>query len=158
MTDFHEGDLIEAVKGKAKIGGVVSNWSGGGLGIEDTGWSIEALVTHGYTVAVIERAKPALPTTPGAYKYDGGWCSVAVLNDVGEWRDVYGNRLTVTHLDAPRLTPLAPVAETAKKVLDALVDVSLRITGTVDSPYRSIYDDNWDAIAAEFGVTGGLGE
>jgi hypothetical protein len=147
MSDYNEGDLVEAVKGKSSIRGLlVKTFSG--LSLQDVGWSVEGLRGDDWTVTVIERAKPALPTEPGAYKYDGGWCHVAVLNDVGEWRDVYGNRLTVTHLDASSLTRLKPVAETAKKVLDR---VEQYLMGAV--PLAALND-----LRREFGVTGELGE
>ena len=123
MTEYNEGDLVEAVKGTTVIRGPLVNSFGLGrslclklnLGIETDIIRFEA---NGYTITVIEKAAPVvvLPTEHGAYKDNQG--DLWQLNDYG-WK-----LLTSDPPDEFKpenyvpLTRLEPVSETAKKVLD----------------------------------------
>lgn len=142
MSDYNEGDLVEAVKGEDhRIGRVTVP----GAHQRMQGYCLHRYEEDGWTLTVIERAKPVLPTEPGAYAYDG-WSSVAVRNDIGQWRDDSGNPLTLRNQDAGKLTRLEPVAETVKKVLDALGDyLDGQLTGRTKKDIIS-------ALSAEFGV------
>jgi len=148
MTEYNEGDLVEAVKGETVIRGLLVNICGLGrslclkltLGIETDLIHLEA---NGFTITVIEKAAPVvvLPTEPGAYGY-AGWSDILILNNLGEWHNQWASRIDVTALEGSGLTRLAPVSETAKKVLDRVRKV------------WPLYNDrDLDVLAAEFGVT-----
>lgn len=114
MTEFSEGDLIEATKGDTVIRGRVSST---GVLVE-TGRSLQGLREQGFTLTPIEKAAPALPTEPGFYLDGQG--DVWRLTTSGNWScptapSEDGHAKTY----AP-FTRLEPVADTAKKVLDAV--------------------------------------
>lgn len=65
MSEFREGDLIEARKGDTVIRGVLD----ADLRLEEAGWGIPSFDRWHWTVETIEKAEPALPelpTKPGA--------------------------------------------------------------------------------------------
>jgi hypothetical protein len=161
MSDYNEGDLVEAVDGDAMIRGRVT---GEGmirirhlvpnLGIRHVYFPVTELAQT-FAVTVIERARPALPTEPGAY--ESSLFPVALDNDPylltsAGWT-IQGDDIDLDHMS--RLTPLTrlePVPVTAKKVLDALGEyLDGQLTGRTKN-------DIIGYLAAEFGVTGELGE
>ena len=132
MTEYNEGDLVEAVKGETVIRGPLVNICGLGrslclkltLGIETDLIHLEA---NGFTITVIEKAAPVvvLPTKPGAYMSNRG--SLWVLDDNHHWLDFSAWSGNVNNVAAANpayhpFTRLEPVSETAKKVLRALGD------------------------------------
>ena len=149
MSDYAEGDFVEAVKGRTRISGVLST-DFSGLRIADAGWSIESLKYEGFTVTVIERAKPALPDVPGTViSWKAAYFTgLAVLEKANQW--LYNgvnlnNAAMLQEIEGNAFTRLAPVPETAKKVLDAVVDRTVMHCDGCNGHLRS--------IAAEFGVT-----
>ena len=125
MTEYNEGDLVEAVKGETVIRGLLVNICGLGrslclkltLGIETDLIHLEA---NGFTITTIEKAEPVvvLPTELGVYEDHEG--DLWQLN-VNGWK-----LLTSDPPDAFKpenyapFALLAPVSETAKKVLDRM--------------------------------------
>ena len=161
MTEYNEGDLVEAVKGNTVIRGPLVNIGVLGrslclkltLGLETDIIHLEA---NGYTITVIEKALPkvVLPTQPGIYQDAGGrlWMRGEDRTDISPqpfWWELDGG-LTGIPVDLP-LTPLEPASETAKKVLKALDDFAEDF-GVATSANRRIYNDGWNAVAIEFGV------
>ena len=136
MNEYNEGDLVEAVKGESVVRGRIHQGGEyrGNRGyryLGDSGALDEVYLKGGWTVTVIEKAAPVvvLPTEPGYYRVGGNNArvggTVQLLVD-GEWwwvgnsykpRPHQISAAEVGRSHAP-LTPLAPVAETAKKVLD----------------------------------------
>lgn len=166
MSEFREGDLVEAVKGERRVVDRVKFSSGSlifprGLYIGDPQLlgpsSIYSFLNAGFTVTVIERAKSALPTEPGVYAPLGK----APLHDVrifqlcnnGAWfeGDVrVGEAELQAFDDEVRLTRLEPVPVTARRVLDAVEEAMDRC----DWPLS--IDDSEAVLAevkAQFGVT-----
>ena len=112
--DYSEGDLIEAVKGETVIRGRLD------FKLElELSLALRSDVLHlkanGYTVRTIEKAAPlvVLPTEYGYYlDYEG---------HIWELSNLWFKRLfddEDSAEDYAPFTPLAPVSETAKKVLD----------------------------------------
>lgn len=149
MTEYNEGDLIEATKGEELIRG-----RAGGRGvIGQSGRTVWGVEDEGWTVTVIEKAAPPLPTEPGtiirwhndAYlpqiaqldAKDGsmGWYTQADSTS-GRW--VTNSELTGL-IDCSPLTRLEPVEVTAEKIA------------------LSLDDDGWNeparAVRANFGAT-----
>ena len=145
MTEYNEGDLVEGVKGESVIRGRLDNI--GNLIIDGLDWRVASLIRNGFTIRVVEEAAAVvvLPTEPGIYQDNGGdpW----ELTDFG-W--VFGDQVMSPDKFAP-FTRLEPVSETAKKVLTALNDFAHPVTSQT-FPGRVIYNDGWDAVAAEFGL------
>ena len=122
MTEYTAGDLVEAVKGESLVRGRLVE-SLGILGLGADGGTIHWYEYRGYTITVIEKATPVvvLPTEPGLYQDCEGdpWR----LGRLG-WK-----LLTSDPPDAFKpeehvpFTRLAPVSETAKKVLDRVAKV-----------------------------------
>ena len=128
MTEYNEGDLVEAIKGNTAIRGPLVNIGGLGrslclkltLGLETDIIHLEA---NGYKITVIEQAPPkvVLPTEPRIYQDAGKrlWMRGEDRTDISPqpfWWEV-DSGLTGIPTDLP-LTPLEPASETAKKVLD----------------------------------------
>lgn len=68
MSEYNEGDLIEAVKGEDIVRGRLQrDTCAGDLYVH--GWCIEPLLRDGFTITIIERAKDGviLPIVPGLY-------------------------------------------------------------------------------------------
>ena len=144
MSDYAEGDFVEAVRGRTRISGVLVTYYAS-LMIKDAGWSIGELMADGFTVTTIERAKPALPTEPGWYLAGEGTAVYLASDGYRTTPESFG----VTGVDMNRYVPLTrlePVPETAKKVLDAVAARTVM--------HCSGCTDHLLAIAAEFGVTG----
>ena len=120
MTEYNEGDTIEATKGDVYLRGKLSKSVLGSLGILAAGWTIQGLTADGFTITVIEKATPkvVLPNEPGVYKDREG--DIWVLDLHGEWMcptSPYDNHRALEY--AP-FTRLEPVPVTAKKVLAAV--------------------------------------
>lgn len=154
MSDFNEGDLVEAVKDseshKARL--TVADWNGRlGIAFVDSWYSLDTLTMRGFTVSVIEKAAPKLPTEPGWYESaryptsEGVW-SPYNLDPDGEW---YSGTDHLSRRELSTLVPftrLEPVPVTAKRVLERVSEV-LKRGGIVSLP------NEFGKLAAEFGVT-----
>jgi len=132
MSEYNEGDLIEAVKGDTVIRGRLRGSGIAGfrdLWVGDYTRLVSILPGAGYALTVIEKAKPKLPEEPGVYVDKDGdpW---KLPDESGTLRPEY----------AP-YTRVEPVAETAKKVLD-------RVSEILPGPFPN----EFVTLAAEFGV------
>ena len=111
MSEYQEGDLIEAVKGESVVRGRLHQgtqpYSKQYRYVGDFA-DVDYYIRQGFTVTVLEKAAPPLPTEPGHYLDKDGhhW----ELPSVGEL-DPYW---------AP-YTRLEPVPVTVQKVIDYLV-------------------------------------
>lgn len=127
MTEYNEGDLLEAVKGERVVRDRVKKDSEGDLHIDGVGWLTNSWVPSetvgdlGYVLTVIEKAAPKnlLPTEPGYYVSATG--GIWELDRRGNFNWLEGNRANPINANnyAP-FTRLEAVAVTAKKVLDAI--------------------------------------
>ena len=150
MQEFHEGDLVEAVRGETVIRGRASHPQRGreALGISFVGiawYYLDWLADHGFTLTVIEKAAPPLPTEKGWYlantgeavylAADGYWTAPASFGVTGEDMGKY----------AP-FTRLEPVPATAKRVVDWIDEWE-------DSRDSWNRQDMVKEAYAEFGVT-----
>ena len=146
---FSEGDLVEATKGDRRVIDRVVVYksqvftSGPYLGAPSlfTPSSIQSLKSAGYTLTLIEKATPPLPTEPGIYRSRTG--AIWII-DSGKPLRWVGDRgyPCIPHFFAP-FDRLEPVAETAKKVLDR-----------VDAEWQlSSYLVARNTVAKEFGAT-----
>ena len=125
MTEYNEGDLIEASKGEDIVRGRLQrDTCAGDLYVH--GWCIQPLQRDGFTITVIETAPPkvVLPTEPGFYVTAYNDPDVFELTKAGSW--FYGSKKIpvdrVIHDGGNYLRRLEPVGETAKKVLDRVLD------------------------------------
>jgi len=123
MSEYNEGDLVEAVKGERLVRGRVYLPAGpfGAEAIEGGG-TLRWYESEGFTLTVIEKAAPkvVLPSEPGHYIDHESDLWTVTTNGRGdpEWHHL-GNFVPLDQL--PRYAPftkLEPVSETAKKVLD----------------------------------------
>lgn len=133
MTEYNEGDLVEAVKGDTVIRGRLAPESFGcGFGIVGMGWPLNSLERVGFTLTVIEKAAPknVLPTEAGVYADREG--DFLIVYEDG---DVQSVEVAKGHQSAKRMpiavdsdfapyTRLEPVPVTVKKVLDALWELN----------------------------------
>ena len=142
MTEYTAGDLVEAVKGETVTRGRLKA-DGDYLWVGDSGRTPENLESYGFTLRIVEKAAAVvvLPVEWGIYEDCEG----------SPWQlDHRGWVLLTT--DPPGyepenyvpFTPLAPVSQTAKKVLERV-----RIILHLGRPFvmRSL-----DDIGEEFGV------
>ena len=132
-TTFSVGDLVEAVKGERRIRDRVVCTTDNFLFIHgpylgtpsiSSPSSIAFYVQGGYTLTLIEKATPPLPTEPGVYEASDfpiaeGFVPYGLDAD-GRWFEFSegGHRYLESMSEAVTLTRLEPVAVTAKKVLD----------------------------------------
>ena len=147
MTEYNEGDLVEAVKGNTAIRGPLVNIWGLGrslclklsLGLLT---DIIYLEANGYKITVIEKAPPkvVLPTEPGVYadRANDTW----VLNGRLQWMCPESPGDNDNAAAYAPFTPLKPVSETAKKVLEYLED----------SAVIDVRDSRCAGVRARFGV------
>lgn len=164
MTEYNEGDLVEAVKGDTVIRGrLVVLYGVGSNPVIDITLPIKTDVVHlkanGYKVTVIEKAAPkvVLPSEPGHYldKDSDVWALTTNGHGDPEWHLLGGFvRLEKVVGYAP-FTKLEPVSETAKKVLDAVrhnaeKSRSHEFNG---KPVYDITEVDLEGIGEEFGVT-----
>jgi hypothetical protein len=145
---YHEGDLVEAVKGESVVRGRVElspeykhpTLALPALGAMSTPY-LSGYVDHGYTITVIEKAKPPLPTEPGWYV--DGQNDAWLLNNSGYWY------CAASPGDDPAqyapFTKLEPVAETARRVV-----AKVRSVYFTDDP---TFWGNLDAVEEHFGAT-----
>lgn len=128
MSKFSVGDYVEATKGRDGVKGVV-RLSGQVLVVGASCRSVDGLEAQGWTVTVLEKAAPPVPTEPGYYFDKDG--------------DMWNERNdTVIGLD-PRYAPytrLEPVPVTVQKVIDKLADGGIiRRGGEVARAIREIF-------------------
>lgn len=147
---YNEGDLVEAVKGRTVLRApLVKSEHTGALHMgQITGLVTVGELTHyGYTVTVIEKAKPpvVLPTEVGCYESADFPLATGHepyrLSLAGEW---WLGSTTVTErymADRLPLIRLAPVAEVLEKV-------RVRYDNFSES-----FNDNVASVAASYGVT-----
>lgn len=127
IDQIREGDLVEAVKGedvirgRARLAGEDYMWWIGASG--RSAGNLEAL---GFTLTVVEKAAPPLPTEPGLY----------VDKDGDPWRFLGGRPL---NREWAPYTRLEPVPETVKRVADYLRGYGRRLAA--------------DDVEEHFGVT-----
>ena len=151
MTEFSEGDLIEATKGDTVVRGRLQQAPGNGLRplftvTHPVRFSLLHLEANGYTVTLIEKAAQALPTEPGVYfpaSVSLTGARIVKLRPNGEWVEATSGAAiepgTVEEWARDGiLTRLEPVPETAKKVLDFVLG------------QNRYADDFWERIE-EFG-------
>jgi hypothetical protein len=123
MSDYNEGDLIEAVKDKARVTDVATRSNlGGGLYLPIMRGAIylDTLERGGWTLTVLEKAAPPLPTEPGWYldKYDDIW-GVSAEGRFGYRGRTWAQPGEDVTAYAP-FTRLEPVPVTVQKVIDYL--------------------------------------
>lgn len=147
MTEYNEGDLVRVERGEVVIqdrlaASALSSPRGRlYLPASPKTHYIDVLEAEGYTVSVVERATPPLPTDDGFYIDRRGLCWS--IENTGDWR--FGGT-TFNPEEVARYAPfirLEPVPVTAKRVLDAL---RTRI-GSLGLAY------DYELVAIEFGVT-----
>ena len=147
MTDFSEGDLIEATKGESVLRGRLVWTEQPGLIISKTDWGVTSLEIDGWTLTVIERATPPLPTAKGWYMDGRGVLWDLRHNSHGdpEWYcddDFVG----LPHVEQyGPFVQWAPVADTAKKVLDRFEEV-------FNASFIQL-PDALESVRTEFGAT-----
>ncbi|WP_193510445.1 hypothetical protein [Cryobacterium sp. BB736] len=153
-TEFREGDLVEAVNGDTVIRGRLARDNfANDLGIRAASYNLRPLARDGFTITVIERAMPELPTDHGVYQAANGTTWTLFRN--GDWFDNGDGSIAVqwsahefadTHGVLP-FVRLEPVSVTAKKVLDALGEyLDGQLTGRTKN-------DIIGHLRDEFGVT-----
>ena len=70
MSDYKQGDFMEARKGRTTIRGPVNYAQyGGGLAIDDSGWSLGGLNREHWILEIVEEpvSPVVLPIVPGLY-------------------------------------------------------------------------------------------
>lgn len=154
MTEYNEGDLVEAVKGERRVVDRIRKDEEGDLYIHGVGHlsncflgaGMNPAVNAGYTLTVIERATPPLPTASGLYLHRNG-IDVLYLGLDGSWTSgtEYGVDPARVAREAAPLVLLEPVPVTAKRVLG-------RVQEEFDGSDRRTLDDDLAAVATEFGV------
>jgi hypothetical protein len=145
---FAEGDLVEAVKGEQVIRNRVNksrSYDELFVVVGDSPTSLSHLTENlGFTLTLVEKATPPLPTEPGWYTDQEGdiWRvdSFARLWCIGSEED------DEDPSDYAPFTRLEPVAETAKKVLDRVLEEYKTL------PLKFV-SDVLPIVAKEFGVT-----
>ena len=145
MSEYNEGDLIEATKDetviRGRLCGLFGEWLGGSLR------TVNGLTKDGYALTLIEKATSPLPTAEGVYRSRTGalWTiePPAPLKWVGDNPQFSLNN---PHNYAP-FTRLEPVADTAKKVLDRVLEAYQN-----EHP-RLFISDVLPLVSKEFGVT-----
>ena len=147
MQEFHEGDLVEAVKGETVIRGRAIPHITGKLAPGECTAALSWYEANGFKVTVVEKAAAPLPTEPGWYETRNGgvlYLAKESADYAQRWLDALGEFILPTEVEsfAP-LARLEPVPVTAKRVLDAIRG---RI-GSIDSAH------DFQAVAARFGVT-----
>lgn len=116
----------------------------------------------GWTVFVQAKPTPTLPTEDGWYSVDREghpYCRLLRLK-AGVWTEAFTDgiyaprRLAELAVAKGRLTPLAPVTDTAKKVLERIrANMTMLLDGSRPDGRFQITTEQLDRIAAEFGVT-----
>jgi hypothetical protein len=171
LDDIIVGDLVKLTKGDEIVQGRVKRDSRGLLfvqhvytadatDLEGRGPRIEAYVTrYGWTLEVVERGKPPLPTAPGLYESEKFPLSqdyaAYLLTTRGSWFEVMRGGLLIDadiaakagHLGA--LTPLVPKPAAPTVVVDKDDDKwTLAVDGTwvMDDDAASLADGNGETL------------
>ena len=151
MSDFNEGDLVEAVKGETSIRGQLWRDSAGFLMVGASVWAVEDLIHEEWGITVAKKATPPLPDDPGAViswvtKFYTG---LAVLEKTDQWcyNGVTLNGAALRQeIGEASIVPLESVPVTAKRVLDRLANF------WEFGPPKN-FQEEFAQIATEFGVT-----
>ena len=150
VNDFSEGDLIEAsrveVASSTTMRGIVKSNETFGLTLGAQGYepAIEWLEGHGFTLTLLEKATPVLPTEWGYYSDNEG--DIWRLNTSGDWVCIESPHIDDNPSAFVPFIRLEPVAETAKKVLDRVLEEYRN-----EHPLRFV-SDILPLVAKEFGV------
>lgn len=127
MSEYNEGDLIEAVKGETAIRGRIRPEPRGRyFWVGDSGRTTDSFTDAHFTLTVIEKAAPKLPTESGFYRVSGSNAAhggTVRRTDDGRWWWIGNDFATLpseqtaeeTAVMMP-LTRLEPVPETADKI------------------------------------------
>ena len=160
---FVEGDLVEAVKGESVVRGRLNRGTYPTtkeyLYIGDSAAVKEVYIHDGWTVTVIEKATPPLPTEPGAVI---SWetpffTGLAVREKDNQWLHDGCTRSDAGMLDTLKGLPfniLEPREVTAKRVLERVKAASISQPGNPTSAWWLSLDSTDIArIATDFGVS-----
>ena len=151
MSEYNEGDLVEAVKGDTVIRGRLDHRAELTLTTALTS-DMRHLKATGYVVTVIERATPPLPSEAGIYVDRDG--DTWLHTNTGGWSfltDGY-HRVRIVDIDAAENAPftrLEPAPVTAKRISDWLWEHRNDIKGTDSDEWRALCYD----LEKTFGVT-----
>ena len=155
MTIYNQGDLVEAICGESLIRDrLVKRLDS--LAFGTSGGTIHWYENLGWTITVIEKAPPkvVLPVEEGFYSVvrDGGPGARILRLIGGAWEEIGAEASRFTPevlrdsaIKEGRLTRLEPVPETAKKVLDRVLDWYTYYENRALVPFIA-------AIRLEFGV------
>lgn len=116
-TEFREGDLVEARKGKTVIVGDLRP-AVGSFWIGETGHTTHSTQRDGFTLTLIERPEPKveLPTDPGLYSDKDG--DAWRLDRHGDWELLENDWGVRKAEDYAPFTRLESRADTARAVID----------------------------------------
>lgn len=116
MSEYKEGDLVEAVKGDTVIRGRLDGGEDSRPWVIDSGWSLNSLVGDGFTVSLVESAPTPLPTASGFYVDEQGdhWR----LNGGGGWDCLDSPTDSNNPQHFAPFTRLEPVPDVARTVLE----------------------------------------
>lgn len=173
MTEYNEGDLVEAVKGESVIRGYLDSYRD--IVTENVTHTPHFLAECGWTLTVIERATPPLPTEPGWYMARYGEPNYTILQlcfdtDCREsasgphWYHPKQDRVLSTEDLTDHylpLTRLEPVPVTHARILPSLEEIARCISPRPEGSKASAVSttDVMEGrrilanLIAEFGVT-----
>ena len=151
MTEYNEGDLVEAVKGETVIRGRLKADSlGHHLWVGDSGRTPENIESYGFTISVVEKAAAVVVLPKGVLLFDDGhvarWHEEILGWSITGYRRAWGDPDEILRNFGSDFTILEPVSETAKKVLD-------RVNGWWARDEHRGLPIFLSAVRLEFGVT-----
>lgn len=149
MSEYNEGDLVEAVKGEEVVRGRLrapESVNGRYLAIGTNALSTATYEAKGFTLTVIEKAAPKLPTEPGLYIESGkahSYTNIWSLSANGRWLCAAASKYDGRAEEFAPFTRLEPVPVTAKKVLDEVSKFA----------WADGFMSQLENVAKQFGVT-----
>ena len=121
MTEYNEGDLVEAIKGDSFMRARLIEVHGL-LVLEALGGTIQWYEKNGWTTAVIETAPPKVVLPKATVMFNGGfvatWWDESLSWSITGADRAWGDPDEILRHFGSDFTILEPVPETAKKVLD----------------------------------------